>query len=139
MLREVIAKAARQPGSYGDLTLIYERGHELSGRTRFEARAGGEFTLRAENPRSQRTTAVEGKLDATQTARLFAAVEASRLLEIPPSTRNIGDDEQPIAVEIRYDDMEHRLSIWAGDAAANRDFQQFESSLLELIREVSGG
>ena len=138
VLREVVAKAVRDPAAHRDLTLTYQRGHELSGITRFELRADGRYTLTTEDRRRQRT-ASEGELDPEQRDAILAAIEESGLLDVPSSTRNIGDDEQPIIVELRYDDSEHRLRIWAGDARANPGFHRFETILLGVLRNLPDG
>ena len=131
VLREVVAKAARDPLRYHDLTLTYERGHDLSGTTRIELRADGGYTLATQDRYGERAES-QGTLDAEQREAVLSAVEGG-LLDVPSSTRNLGDDEQPILVGLRYDDSEHRLRIWAGDADANPDFQRFESTLRAAV------
>jgi hypothetical protein len=135
-LREVVAKAARDPAAHGDLTLTYQRGHELSGTTRFELRADGRYALTREDRRGRRETS-SGELDAEHRDVLLAAIEESGLLDVPSSSRNIGDDEEPILVELRYDAAEHRLRIWAGDARANPGFNRFETILHGVLRGLS--
>jgi len=138
-LREVIAKAVSNPRSYLDLTLVYDKGHELSGTTHFEMRAGGDFSLRSVNPRTQRTISIEGKLEDDQRDALLAAIDQSGLIDVPSSTRNIGDDEPPISVTLSYDNLVQRLLIWDGDARTNPEFQRFESVLRSLLGQLSGG
>lgn len=138
VLREVVAKALRDPAAHRDLTLTYQRGHELSGITRFELRADGRYTLTTEDRRRQRVVS-PGQLDSEQRDAILAAIEESGLLDVPSSTRNIGDDEQPILVDLRYDDAEHRLRIWAGDASANPGFHRFETILRGVLRDLSDG
>jgi hypothetical protein len=137
-LEEITAKAARQPASYPDLTLLYQRGHDLSGITRFEMQAGGAFALSAGDPRHARQASFEGQLEASQRAAVLSAVEEAKLLRVPSSTRPIGDDELPIIVEMRYDDLHHRLLIWAGDARHDADFQRFEQALWVVLKDLGG-
>jgi hypothetical protein len=138
-LAEIIAKAARDPEAYPELGLRYERGHEMSGVTRFELRPANAYTLRVTNARKQSATSFEGRLEPDQRSQLLAAVDDAKLLEVPPSTRAIGDDELPVVVEVGYDHAHFRLPIWAGDAAANAQFQSFERVLWKLFEQLSDG
>ena len=58
---------------------------------------------------------------------------ASNLLEVPSSTRNSGDDELPIIVDISYNEQSWRLLIWNGEARQNHAFTQFEGALGALL------
>jgi hypothetical protein len=138
-LAEVIAKAARDPDAYAELGLRYERGHEMSQRTRFELGPGGAYTLRSVNPRTQRVITFEGRLEPAQRSLLLTAVDSTRLLDVPQSSRPIGDDELPVIVELGYDGSHFRLPIWAGDAAANTQFRSFEQELWTLFEQLSDG
>jgi hypothetical protein len=102
-------------------------------------RAGGDFSLRSVNPRTQRTMSIEGKLEDDQRDALLAAIDQSGLIDVPSSTRNIGDDEPPISVTLSYDNLVQRLLIWDGDARTNPEFQRFESVLRSLLGQLSGG
>ena len=138
-LKEIVAKAIRNPGAYSDLAFVYQRGHDLSGITRFEARAGGAFTLKSDNPRRQRHSFFEGELAVDQRNAILTAIEENHLLDVPSSTRNIGDDELPVIVELNYDDSLHRLFIWADDAHKNVGFHRFEKTLWDLLKQLSNG
>ena len=138
-LKEIVAKAARDPAAYLDLTLLYQRGHDLSGITRFEVKTGSAFSLSATNPRRNRSSSFEGELDSAQRTALLAAIDESGLLEVPPSSRNIGDDEQPVLVELGYDDHRFKLLIWADDAAADGRFAAFEGMLWKVLEQLSDG
>ena len=138
-LAQAVAEAARNPDAHPDLTLTYDRGHELSGFTHFEARADGRYALTADNPRRGTSVEREGTLDPEQRAALFGAVQETRLLDQPSSTRRIGDDEQPIDVVVGHAGEEHRLTLWAKDATANPDFTRFETALRALIGTLSAG
>jgi hypothetical protein len=139
LLREVVAKAARDPAAHPDLTLTYQRGHELSGMTRFGLRADGHYTLTSDDPRRQHGVALEGELEPAQRDTILTAIDEARLLDVPSSSRNIGDDEQPIVVELRHDGAEHRLVIWAGDARSDPGFAHFETVLRGVMRQISDG
>lgn len=138
-LREIVAKAAAAPGSYGDLGLLYQRGHELSGMTRFEMGEGGAFKLAADRPRRQFKMSREGNLTAAQRMSILSAMDEAKLLDVPSSTRNIGDDEVPVIFEVSYDDLRHRILIWAKDAVNIADLQRFEAALWSVLRELSDG
>ena len=136
ILREVIAKLANDPSDPIGLALVYQRGHDLSGIIRFEMLNSVTFKLNANNPRKQSSLVFEGKLAARQRKTLFNAIEESELLTIPSSTRNIGDDELPLIVELSYNDHDHRLLIWEGDAKQSSSFQHFEKALGSLVLEL---
>jgi hypothetical protein len=138
-LEEIVASAARNPASYPDLTLLYQRGHDLSGVTRFELRADGAFTLNSNNPRRHSQVSFAGDLEANQREAILAGIEETRLFGVPSSTRAIGDDEIPIVVELSNGDLRHRWLIWAGDALKNADFQRFEKLVWNTLRQISHG
>jgi hypothetical protein len=137
-LAEIIAKATRDPTAYRDLTLVYQRGHDLSGITRFELRADGAFTLSTNNPRRQTAGSFDGQLEPDQRDAIIGAIEQTGLLSVPSSSRPIGDGELPIIVDLSYDDLRHRLMIWASDAANNAGFQHFEQVLWPILRGIAG-
>jgi hypothetical protein len=138
-LVEIVAKAVLDPQAYPDLSLVYQRGHEMSGITRFELYPGGAYRLSTDNPRRQTSALYQGTLEPGQRAALLTAVVDARLLEVPSSTRNIADDELPVLVELGYDNLTHRLLIWAGDAAENPGFSRFETALKALFSQLSHG
>jgi hypothetical protein len=135
ILREVIAKSANDPAKSHGLNLLYQRGHELSGIVRFEMLNGATFRLNANDPSQQSSLQFEGNLGDGLRKVLFEAIEESELLAVPSSTRNIGDDELPIIVEISYGAQDHRLLIWEGDAKQSSSFQQFEKALGSVLRQ----
>lgn len=137
-LAEIVAKAARDPDAYHDLSLVYQRGHDLSGITRFEARAGGAFRLSITNPRRNKAVAFEGTLEEGQRRDLLSAIDETGLLAVPSSTRPIADDELPLVIELDYDQSRHRLLIWADDARANADLGRFERALWPILRQLAG-
>ena len=138
-LIEIIAKAAADPTAYPDLTLLYQRGHEMSGITRFEMRSGGAYELSSNNPRRQTSSHFEGVLNIDQRRALLSAVVEAHLLDIPSSTRNIADDELPLDVELSFDNLRHQITLWAWDARENAGFRSFEAALWTLLSQLSHG
>ncbi|MBN1316448.1 MAG: hypothetical protein JXA42_13315 [Anaerolineales bacterium] len=138
-LAEFIAKAAGNPDAYNNLTITYQRGHDLSGITCFEMLAGGKYTLSSNNPRKGTSISLDGELDAEQRKTIFDAITETGLLDTPSSSRNINDDEQPVEVTLAYDDLVFQLDIWAGDARENTNFHKFETTLWVLLKELSDG
>lgn len=138
-LREIAHKAQRAPGDHGALTLRYARDHELSGTTRFTVRATGEYELTSNVTMGRQEVSYSGTLDAADRDALLAAINEHGLLDTPPSTRNIGDDEEPVVIGVSYEDLSHELMSWHEDARENPSFHAFETHLLGLIRELSGG
>lgn len=138
-LRHAVAEAASDPAAHPTLTLSYRRGHDLSGVTAFEMRADRRFSLDWSEPRTGGQLALQGELAPAQRDAVLSAVEREGLLDVPSSTRNIGDDELPILVELRGAGAEHRLQIWAGDARANPAFDRFEAAVRGVLREISDG
>ena len=68
---------------------------------------------------------------------LLTALLETNLLEEPSSTRNIGDDELPVELDLSYDDLRYQIVIWAGDALHISDFHRFERILWTLLRQLS--
>jgi hypothetical protein len=137
-LAEIVAKAARDPTSYRDLALVYQRGHDLSGITRFEMHADGVFTLSTNNPRQQTAGSFNGQLEPDQRAAILTVIDEAGLLDVPSSSRPIGDDELPIIVELSYDHMRHQLMIWANDVSHSAGFQRFEQTLWPILKGIAG-
>ena len=135
-LQEIVARLALDPANARGFTFIYQRGHDLSGITRLTVSDGTAFTLNANNPRKQRSLVFSGNLGARQSKALLTAIVANNLLEVPSSTRNIGDDEIPFVIELSFNEHKHRLSIWEDDAKLNRSFQQFANALGSLLLEL---
>ena len=136
-LKEIVAKAMTDPALYRDLMLVYERGHEMSGITRFVMQGGGDYTLASNNPRRQSSFSTASRLDEDQRQSLLSAILETSLLDVLTSTRNIGDDEIPTEVDLDYDDLHFQIVIWAGDALENPDFHRFERVLWTLMRRLS--
>jgi hypothetical protein len=61
------------------------------------------------------------------------------ILTVAPSTRPIGDDEQPISVELDGAGAQFSLSIWAGDAHDNARLGELTAALYPLLDQLSGG
>jgi hypothetical protein len=138
-LNEVVAKAASNPDAYPDLEIVYERGHELSGTIRFTARATGAYTL-ASNVTMGRTPGTwSGQLSARQRQAVLDLVANHKIVQLASSTRNIGDDEEPVALTVRQGGMSHTTRLWHDDAARSAQFHPFEAGLLALLKELSGG
>lgn len=138
-LREVLAKAVQDSSLYRDLGFSYQRGHELSGITHFELHPEGTFTLTANHPKRQTSHSFQGELSDRQRHQLIATILETQLLDVPSSSRNIGDDELPVQVTISYDDLAHQILIWAEDGQQNADFHHFEIALWHLFKELSEG
>jgi hypothetical protein len=138
MLREIIAKAVHTPASYTDLTLTYDRGHEMSGMTHFEMREGMAYSLSSDNPYQQTSFSNEGELQSEQRQALLAAIQDS-FFDIPPSERNLGDDEVPFTITLSYDDMSYQLDVWAIDGRENPDFVRLQAAFRNLFEELSDG
>lgn len=138
-LKEIISKVGIDPSANPGFTLVYQRGHDLSGITRFEMRENGSFTLKSENPSQQSSAFFKGKLEKRQLNSILTAIQESRLLDVPSSARNIADDELPVVVELSHDNLRHRLLIWADDALGNTKFHNFEMTLWALFKQLSNG
>lgn len=138
-LREALARAVRDATSYRDLGFSYQRGHELSGITHFELHPEGKFTLTSNHPKGQTSHSFRGELSDRQRRHLIATILETKLLDVPSSGRNIGDDELPVQVTISYADLSHQILIWAQDAEQNADFHHCEQALWHLFKELSEG
>ena len=138
-LREAVAKAAHGQGSDASLELDYSKGHELSGITHFQVDGAGRYRLTSNVTEGRKEFTTAGVLEAAERDGLFVAVENARLLDLASSTRNIGDDEEPVIVTLRRGDQSRRLMLWHDDAVRNPDFHGFEEHLLGLVRKLSAG
>lgn len=138
-LKEIISKAGIDPSASPGFTLVYQRGHDLSGITRFEMQEDGNFTLKSENPSQQSSTFLEGKLEKRQLNAILTAIKETNLLDVPSSIRNIADDELPVVVELSHGNLSHRLLIWADDALENPEFHNFEMTLWGMFKQLSDG
>lgn len=78
-------------------------------------------------------------LDAATRAAVAVALDETGVLGVPSSTRPLGDDEQPILLELRVGSAEHALRIWADVARASAPFRDFEGRLQTILDELSGG
>jgi hypothetical protein len=135
-LREILAKAIANPDAYPDLEVSYLRGHDLSGTTHFTVRATGDYKLESSVTRDEQPRSWSGKLPADDRNALLRAVEATRLLDVPSSTRNIGDDEEPIIVTVREGNLVHEVRVWHDDAVA-AGLAPFEAHVLTLAKRLS--
>jgi hypothetical protein len=136
-LAEAIEKAAA--GQARGLHFKYQRGHEMSGIASFSVGDTGAYELSRTARKSVGPLAFTGQLDAAQSQALYGALARASILQVPPSTRPIGDDEQPIALHV--DDGQHSfdLSIWANDARDSSQFSELTSTLYPLIENLSQG
>ncbi len=66
------------------------------------------------------------------------AIESTRLLDVPSSTRNIGDDEEPIIVTVHEGKLVHEVRVWHDDAVA-AGLAPFEAHVLTLAKRLSAG
>lgn len=137
-LKEIVAKAAADPATQPDLTLLYERGHALSGTVRLELGPQGHYTLASNVTAGRQPGTWHGVLTPAQGRALFGAASQG-LLDTPDSARNIGDDEEPVFVTLRDGALAHKLTLWHGDAAGAPGFIAFERALVGLLKELSGG
>jgi hypothetical protein len=138
-LAEVIAKAARDPAAYSSLEFVYQRGHEMSGITRFELRTNGRFELTASDPTSGSMLTFARELDPTQRAAVLSALDEAHVLQIPAPARPIGDGELPIVIELSYEHLHARVLVWADDVAEIEPFGAFETKLEQLFQQLSDG
>jgi hypothetical protein len=79
-----------------------------------------------------------GQLDAAQRQALYGALSRAAILSVAPSTRPIGDDEQPIAVELDGAGEHFALLLWADDARDNPHFSEPTAALYPLLDQLSG-
>lgn len=136
-LQEIAAKAATNPDAYATFEMHYVRGHELSGMTEFKVNAAGEYTLNSNVTSGRREVVKSGILTVNERNDLLTAINETELLKTPPSTRNIGDDEQPVIITVSYDNMSYRLSLWHEDAKKNPSFHNFELRLLAIMNKIA--
>lgn len=137
-LREIIAKAIANPDAYPDLEISYLRGHDLAGTTHFTVNAAGDFKLESSVTQDERPRSWSGKLPAGDRDAFLRAVESTRLLDVTSSTRNIGDDEEPIIITIREGKLVHEVRVWHDDVAA-AGLAPFEAHVLALAKRLSAG
>jgi len=136
-LREILAKAIANPDAYPDLEVSYLRGHDLSGTTHLTVNATGAYKLESSVTRDEQPRSWSGKLPADDRDAFLHAVESTRVLDVPSSTRNIGDDEEPILVTVREGNLVHEVRVWHDDAVA-AGLAPFEAHVLTLAKRLSG-
>ena len=136
-LTESIEKAAA--GQPHGLHFHYQRGHEMSGIVSFRVGKDGPYELSRTARKNTGPLAFTGKLDAAQLQALYGALARASILEVPSSTRPIGDDEQPIVLRIGDGHQLFELTLWAMDARENARFTDFTSTLYPLIEKLSQG
>lgn len=132
-----IKKAAA--GQSHGLVFQYQRGHEMSGIVSFRVDKDGGYELSRTARKSTGPLTFSGKLEAAQSQALYGALARASILEIPRSTRPIGDDEQPITLRLTDGQVTFDLTIWAKDAAENAHVTDFTSTLYPLIDQLSQG
>jgi len=138
-LREIVAKAASNPDAYPDLEIVYERGHELSGTIHFSAHASGAYSLASNVTMGRKPGTWSGQLSPQQRQTLLDLIVKHGIVGLASSTRNIGDDEEPVALTVRQVGMSHTTTLWHDDAARSSQFHRFEEQLLALLKQLSGG
>lgn len=138
-LREIVAKAASNPDAYPDLEIVYERGHELSGTIQFSMRASGAYSLASNVTMGRKPGTWSGQLSPEQRRAVLDLVAKQGIVGLASSTRNIGDDEEPVAVTVRQAGMSHTTTLWHDDATRSSQFHPFEEQLLALLKQLSGG
>jgi hypothetical protein len=79
------------------------------GTTHFTVDADGDFKLESSVTRDEQPHSWSGKLPADDRNAFLRAIESTRLLDVPSSTRNIGDDEEPIIVTVREGKLVHEV------------------------------
>ena len=137
-LRELLNRNVATPGLYPELEFDYTNGHDLSGVTHFRVDGAGRYQLSSNVTKGRQALSWKGVLGSSDRDALFATLE-KHFLDVPSSTRNIGDDEVPILVTLRLGDLSHSLKIWHGDAVRNGDFHALETQLVALATRLSGG
>jgi hypothetical protein len=137
-LRDVVEQAIQEPAAYAGLELDYARGHDLSGVTHFHVNGAGVYTLTSRVTRDEQEHSWSGTLDTGDRDALLRAIRDTGLLDVPSSTRNMADDEEPILVTVRYQDLEQKLEVWHDDAGAS-GFDRFEAHVVALTKKLSGG
>lgn len=138
-LSEIVAKAASNPEAYPDLEIVYERGHELSGTIHFSARASGAYSLASNVTMGRKPGTWSGQLSPPQRQTLLDLMVKHGIVGLASSTRNIGDDEEPVSLTVRQGGMTHTTTLWHDDAARSRQFHPFEDQVLALLKQLSGG
>ena len=138
-LRAAIHDAAINPARHPSFALKYLRGHELSGTTQFTMTATGAYSVESNVTRDRQPFSRQGELDPRQRDSLLQLLDENDVIAIPPSTRNIADDEEPVGLDFTEGDQAYRLMIWHGDAVKYDRFRAFERGLLALLRELSNG
>jgi len=138
-LSEIVVKAASDPNAYPDLEIVYDRGHELSGTIHFTAQATGAYSLASNVTMGRAPGTWSGQLSPQQRQSLLDLVAKHGIVGLASSTRNIGDDEEPVALTVRQGGMSHTTTLWHDDAAHSAQFHPFEDQLLALLKQLSGG
>lgn len=136
-LAEAIEKAATAQ-SLGP-RFRFQRGHEMSGITAFEVGDDGAYALSRTSRKGDPPLSFTGRLEAAQRQALFSALSRAAILTVASSTRPIGDDEQPISVELDGAGERFALSIWAGDARDSPRFGELTAALYPMLDQLSGG
>lgn len=137
-LRDVLERAIERPSEYAGLELDYARGHDLSGVTHLHVDAAGAYTLSSRVTRDEQEHSWTGTLATVDRDALLRAMRDTKLLDVPSSTRNLADDEEPILVKVRYQDLVHELEVWHDDAGPS-GFDRFEAHVVALTKKLSGG
>ena len=138
-LEEAVRKAGDDASAVSSLHFEFHRGHEMSGITTFTVEADGSFSLARTAYKAYDAVSVDGMLSAEQIQTLYGAVSRVNVLDIESSTRAIGDDEQPISLEIGDGQSSHKLVIWAKDARENAQFSAFSTTVYALFDTLSDG
>lgn len=138
-LRALAHEAATHPDRHAGFTLAYSRGHALSGTTQFTMTAAGAYTVESNVTQGRKPFRAGGQLSPAQRDDLLKLLDDNDVIDTPPSTRNIADDEEPVAIEVSEAAQAYRLMIWHGDAVKHARFHAFERGLLALVQQLSGG
>ncbi len=138
-LRELAHKVVAAPDDHAGFSFSYLRGHALAGTTRFSMSAAGTYTLESNVTEGRRPVALAGALAPAERDAVLGLIIEHDVLATAPSTRNIGDDEEPVIIEVRAGDLAHELRLWHGDAMQDPRFHAFEVALVELLGRLSGG
>ena len=138
-LRTLAHEAAVNPAQHAGFTLKYSRGHALSGTTQFTMTASGTYTVESNVTQGRKPFRISGQLTPAQRDDLLKLLDNNDIIDTPPSTRNIADDEEPVVVEVGESEQTYRLMIWHGDAVNNARFHAFERGVLALVQQLSGG
>ncbi len=136
-LAEAIDKAATQAGSSPHFR--FQRGHEMSGITTFDIRDDGSYELSRTPRKGGPPLSFTGRLDGTLRQALFGTLSRAAILSVASSTRPLGDDEQPITIELDGAGEHFELAIWAGDARDSPQLHELTAQLYPLIDHLSSG